>query len=211
MYCPRHFRLEDADESLDLADRRSAGTLVVATPGGFEASLLPWLVDRGDGPRLLGHCARGNPIAEFARNGPRALVIFDVADGYISPAWYPSVAEHGRAVPTWNYVTVHVQGRLRRRDDRSWLRNQIRALTDKHEREMESPWSVSKAPEAWIESLMDGIVGLEVEVERVEGKAKLGQNREAVDIEGVLAAIEARPGFERLAAETRTRASAGIR
>lgn len=206
MYAPAHFRIDDRDELFRIAARRSAGTLVVPSPEGLEASLLPWLVDAEPPGRLRGHCARANPIAEIAGTNPSALVLFDVADGYVSPSWYPSKAEHHRAVPTWNYVTVQVRGRLRRVDDARWLADHVRDLTDRHEREMAVPWSVSDAPPEWIDTLLRGIVGLEIEVERIEGKAKLGQNRGVADVEGILSGLEGRPNPDRLAAETRARA-----
>ena len=213
MYAPAHFRIDDRQELFRIAARRSAGTVVISTPQGFEASLLPWLVepDPPGPPRLRGHCARGNPIASFSEGGVPALVLFEIADGYVSPSWYPSKAEHHRVVPTWNYVTVHVRGRLRRVDDPDWLREQVRALTDRHEEEMERPWAVSDAPPGWVEGLLRGIVGLELDVESIEGKAKLSQNRGASDVAGLLDQLERRPGLERLAAETRARALPGPR
>ena len=194
VYTPSQFRIDDLDECLEIVERRGVGTLVVADPdGGFEATLLPWIARRApDGSvRLLGHLSRANPIWRIVGAGVPALVTFDLVDGYVSPTWYPSKAEHGRVVPTWNYVSVHVHGSVRAMDDAGWLREQVGLLTERFEADLPEPWAVADAPDDFVASMLKGIVGLELHVDRVEGKAKLSQNRSAADRAGVIAGLSA--------------------
>jgi transcriptional regulator len=186
MYVPSHFQLDESS-ALAAVAARSAGTLVVTHGGGFEASLVPWVVE---GARLLGHIARPNPLTRLLVEPTACIVLFDVADTYISPSWYPSKAEHGQVVPTWNYEAVHLHGTVRLVDDPAWIHAQIEALTRHHESSRPEPWSVSDAPEDYVAKLARGIVGIEVTIERVEGKAKLSQNKSDADRAGVLAGLE---------------------
>jgi transcriptional regulator len=117
--------------------------------------------------------------------------MFDLVDGYVSPTWYPSKAEHHQVVPTWNYVSVHVHGSVRVVDDVHWLRDQVGRLTERFEDDMPYPWAVSDAPDDFIAKMLKGIVGLEFHVDRVEGKAKLSQNRSDADRAGVIAGLNA--------------------
>jgi transcriptional regulator len=191
VYRPAHFQL-DEDTSLELARARSAGSLVVAGDHGLPASVLvPFVVDVGPPTVLRGHLARPNPLVELLGQGPRpALVSFLVADAYVSPSWYPSKLEHHRVVPTWNYVEVQVRGVVRPVADAPWLRQQVRDLTDLHEPTGPARWSVDDAPAEFTEQMLRGILGVELAVEQVEGKAKLSQNRSEADRDGVLASLE---------------------
>ena len=191
MYIPKHFTVgpAQADEMLhDLV----AGDLVTSTDDGLAATFLPLLYapSVGDHGSLLGHVARNNEVWRGQPVG-EALVIVHGPDAYISPSWYPSKAEHGRVVPTWNYVTLHVHGRLVVHDDAAWVEDLVRRLTDRHERGRERPWSVDDAPTDYVAGQLRAIVGVEVVITRVEGKAKLSQNRSATDIDGVTAGLEA--------------------
>jgi len=185
MYVPSHFQLDDVG-ALAAVAARSAGTIVVAHEGGFEASLVPWVLD---GHRLLGHVARPNPLARLLSAPTACLVLFDVADGYVSPSWYPSKAEHGQVVPTWNYEAVHLHGTARVVDEPAWIRAQVEALTRRHEAGRATPWSVGDAPDDYVAKLARGIVGIEVTIERIEGKAKLSQNKSDADRAGVEAGL----------------------
>jgi transcriptional regulator len=185
MYVPSHFRLDEAS-ALAAASRRSAGTLVVGHAGGFEASLVPWVVA---GDRLRGHVARPNPLARLLAQPTTCIVLFDIADAYVSPSWYPSKLEHHEVVPTWNYEAVHVHGRVRLIDEPEWVRAQVEALTRRHESSLPEPWSVGDAPEGYIARLARGIVGIEVTIDRIEGKAKLSQNKSDADRVGVIAGL----------------------
>lgn len=193
MYVPAHFALDDPSDCIDVIERRGVGTLVVASPDGFEATLLPWLVqeDRGDGIRLLAHVARANPMVKLVAAGAPALITFDLVDGYISPSWYPSKHEHHKVVPTWNYVAVHAHGSVATVEDPEWLMALVTELTDRHEADMKKPWSVADAPDDYLDLMVRAIVGLEFTVTRLEGKAKLSQNRSEADRAGVRAGLSA--------------------
>ncbi len=127
-------------------------------------------------------------------DGAEVLLIFQGPDGYISPNWYPSKHETGREVPTWNYAVVHVHGRLRVIDDATWLRRLLETLTDHHEAGQPQPWKISDAPEDHIETSLRAIVGLEVSIDRIEGKFKLSQNHPARNYAGVIAGLRQRDG-----------------
>src|SRR6202167_5276327 len=151
----------------------------------------------GDAGTLYGEVARNNdPWRKPALASTLALV--RCPDAYISPSWYAAKAEHGRVVPTWNYVTAHVYGRLVVHDDPGWVEDIVRRLRAKHEApRLASPGqspalSVDDAPRAFIEGQLRAIVGLELQITRIEAKAKLSQNRPAADIEGVVAGLAAR-------------------
>ena len=120
-----------------------------------------------------------------------AIVLVDGPDGYVSPSWYPSKSESGEVVPTWNYVSVHLHGRLSVVHDAEWLREMVESLTVRYESEREQPWSVDDAPADYLDRMLRGIVGVEFVVERVEGKAKLSQNRSEADRAGVIAGLRA--------------------
>ncbi len=120
-----------------------------------------------------------------------ALVIVRGPDAYVSPSWYASTAEHGRVVPTWNYVTAHVYGQLVIHDDPDWVDALVRRLTDRHEADSPRPWSVDDAPASFIAGQLRAIVGVELVISRVDARAKLSQNRSAADIAGVIVGLEA--------------------
>jgi transcriptional regulator len=119
-------------------------------------------------------------------------VIVRGPDAYVSPGWYASKADHGRVVPTWNYVTAHVYGELVVRDDPVWVEDLVRRLTAKHEASMPHPWHVDDAPPAFVAGQLRAIVGVELRISRVEAKAKLSQNRSEADVAGVVAGLEGR-------------------
>lgn len=182
VYTPPGFAI-DHDAALAVIDTCDLAAVVVTDPeGGFEATWLPLL---RDGHRLLGHVAKANPI--WRHEGP-AMAMFRTIDGYVSPSWYASKHEHGKVVPTWNYVAVHAHGPLRAVADAAFLRDVVARLTRRHETRIGSDWQVSDAPADFIDSMLRNIVGIEITLERVEGKAKLSQNRSAADVAGVIAA-----------------------
>jgi len=198
MYVPPAFAEHDPAVMLDLIEASPLGALVSAAPGSDGAELfathLPLVVDRTRGARgtLLGHLARTNAHLEHATAGPRpALVIFTGPDAYVSPAWYPSKAEHGRVVPTWNYVAVHAHVTLRVVDDPAALLRHLDALTRTHEQGRAHPWSVADAPPGYIEKTMEHTVMIELAIERLTGKWKMSQNRSADDIGGVVHGLHA--------------------
>lgn len=163
--------------------------------GGFLASSVPLLLDvPDDGPwRLRGHLARGNPQTGLGTDPVPAMALFVGPHAYVSPSSYPSKAETGRVVPTWNYVEVHVHGTFRLTDDADTTRAVVTDLTDAHESGRPVPWRVDDAPEAYVSGLVRAIVGFELVVERVEAKAKLSQNKSEADRRGALEDLAGRP------------------
>lgn len=183
MYVPAHFAPDD-DAVHELLIHHGAADLITATPEGLVATMLPFVYDAEE-KVLLGHVARNNPQWRLPVRGD-ALVIVRGSDSYISPNWYPSKAEHGRVVPTWNYLTAHVYGAVTVHDDPVWVESLVRRLTDKHEADQPQPWSVDDAPEKYLAGQLRAIVGIEVAITRIEAKFKLSQNRPAADIDGVI-------------------------
>ncbi|MFO1247596.1 MAG: FMN-binding negative transcriptional regulator [Alphaproteobacteria bacterium] len=181
MYTPDHFREARPDVLQDAMQRIGFATLVTT---GLEANYLPMLLQDGV---LRGHVARANPV--WKAGDGAALAIFLGPHAYVSPTWYPSKAVAGKAVPTWNYITVHARGSLRWVQEADWLRAHVTALSDAHEAERAEPWKVSDAPASYIDGLLRAIVGFEFTIESLEGKYKLSQNRNAADREGVRAAF----------------------
>ena len=196
MYLPDYFRPSDADVA-ELLASMGVGELITSTGAGILATMLPLIWEPGDVSaeagergRLMGHLARKNRQWQEPALG-EALVIVRGPDAYISPAWYETKREHGRVVPTWNYVTAHLHGRLVVHDDPAWCERNVRALVDRHERGRPEPWSVDDAPPPYIDGQLRAIVGVEVIVSRIEAKSKLSQNRSAADVLGAIAGLEA--------------------
>lgn len=189
MYTPKSFEETRTDALHQLIRAYPFATVVIHAAGGLAANHLPFELVGGV---LHGHVARGNELVQM--DGAEVLLIFHGPDGYISPNWYPSKHETGREVPTWNYAVVHVHGRLRVIDDAIWLRRLLETLTDHHEASQPQPWKVSDAPEDHIEKSLHAIVGLEVVIERIEGKFKLSQNHPARNRAGVIAGLRERDG-----------------
>jgi transcriptional regulator len=192
VYVPAHFAADDAVVR-DLLANHGAADLVTATATGLQATFLPFLYDpsAGEHGALLGHLARNNdhwraePVGE-------AMVIVRGPDAYVSPGWYPSKAEHGRVVPTWNYVTAHVHGRLVVHDEVGFVEDVVRRLTAKHEADRDRPWSPDDSPPAFFAGQLKAIVGVELVISRIEAKVKMSQNRPPADVEGVIDGLTAR-------------------
>jgi len=189
MYTPKHFEETRVDALHGLIRAYPFATLVTHAAAGLVANHLPFELVDGV---LHGHVARGNELAQL--DGAEVLLIFQGPDGYISPNWYPSKHETGREVPTWNYAVVHVHGRLRMIDDALWLRRLLETLTDHHEATQPKPWQVGDAPEDHIEKSLRAIVGLEVAIDRIDGKFKLSQNHPTRNRAGVIAGLRQRDG-----------------
>jgi len=191
VYVPSHFEAS-ADQLAALLAAPGLVELVSAGPDGLVATPLPMLhVPSDSGPgSLYGHVARNNPHWRLA--GAATLAIVRGPDGYVSPSWYPSKAEHGQVVPTWNYLTAHLHGRLVVHDSVSWLRDLVTRLTDRHEAAVGSSWQVTDAPLPFVDGQLRAIVGVELRIERIEAKAKLSQNRSAADQSSVITALSDR-------------------
>lgn len=192
MYVPAHFAVDDATIH-DLLTDHGAADLITPTAQGLIATMLPFIHDpeAAEHGALLGHLARNNSHWREAATG-ESLVIVRGPDAYITPAWYAAKAEHGRVVPTWNYLTAHVYGQLVVHDDAQWVEALVRRLTLKHEAGFEEPWSVDDAPEKFVSGQLRAIVGVELLITRIEAKAKLDQNRPAADAQGVIDGLRER-------------------
>jgi transcriptional regulator len=190
VYIPRSFAEHDLPTLLAFVEAHPLAALVTgSTADGLFATHLPLVLDRTAGPMgtLFGHFARANPHAHRLADGPvAALVIFTGPDAYITPEWYQTKEDTGRVVPTWNYVAVHAYGTLRLHDDPKFLREHLETLTRRHEGDRARPWHVSDAPEDYIAQQMKAIVGVELPIDRLEGKWKMSQNRPDADIAGVI-------------------------
>lgn len=192
MYLPSHFEISDSATMRDFMRAHPLATLVVADASGLAADHIPLLVTGGDasGWRLAGHVARANPLWKKANSGIDCLAIFHGSQHYISPNWYATKKEHGKVVPTWNYEVVHVKGRLRAVDDVAWLRELLQRLTETHEAAQPEPWRLEDAPDKYIERMLQAVVGIEIEVCGVTGKAKLSQNQPVSNQESLIAALQ---------------------
>jgi len=194
MYQPAHGKFVVPDHGALLAklSTRVPATLVSHGPDGFRATILPMLFDPGAGPdgTLRAHLARGNPHwRELAVDGA-AIAIFNDADAYISPNWYEEKRISGKVVPTWNYSTVVVHGRVTLHEEPAWLLAHVRQLVDRHEARFPVPWSVDDPPEGYVETQAKAIVGIEFLIERIDAKEKLTQNRSEADFAGTIAGLE---------------------
>lgn len=191
MYCPAAFREDRPDVLRQAIAQHPFATLVTAGSRGIDAGHLPLLLypDGGDAGCLRGHMARANPQWSEYLTGTEALAIFHGPQHYITPSWYPSKHGHGKVVPTWNYVAVHVRGGLTFHTSPDWLLENVRALTDSQEKSRDSPWQVSDTPRGYVEDLLGAIVGVELTIVRMEGKWKMSQNRPEADREGVIAGL----------------------
>src|SRR3990172_4682235 len=176
MYIPRDNGPPSEDDVTRLLLATRAGDLVTVGDDGLTVSMIPFLCDPS-------RRRRGS-------DGREALVLVHGPDGSVSPAWYAAKREHGRVVPTWNYVLVAVHGTLRVHDDPEWTRDVVERLTRAHENGRAEPWAVSDAPAPYITGQLRAIVGIEVEIDRVEAKWKLSQNRSAADVAGVIGGLD---------------------
>ncbi|MEY2958180.1 MAG: hypothetical protein RLZZ01_748 [Actinomycetota bacterium] len=200
MYVPAAFGMDD-EESIGLARRLGAGHLITAVEGRAESTLVPFTLDTVDGRSVLrAHLARANPHHRSLITGTEALVVVQGPDAYVSPNLYPSKAEHGQVVPTWNYVLVHLRGTLRRVEGDDLL-PLVGDLTNLHERALSDPWSVSDAPSDFIDAQLRAIVGVEMTITSIEGKAKLSQNRPEADRDAVRRGFAEGSARERSVAE----------
>lgn len=200
MYLPSHFA-ETRPEVLHAAMRAHPfATLASTGPEGLTADHLPLqLAVDGDGRcRLLGHVARANPLWREAA-GREVLAIFHGPQAYVTPSWYPTKREHGKAVPTWNYVVVHARGRLTALEDPALLRALLDDLVDRHEAARAEPWHIDDAPADYIDKMLSAIVGIEIAVTQIEGKWKASQNQPAANRTGVVAGLRERGSADDLA------------
>jgi len=186
MYVPAHFAEDRIPVLHDAIRGHGFATLVTMTSNGLIASHLPMLVNPEPTPygTLIGHLARPNPQTREVIG--EALAIFHGPEGYITPSYYATKRETGKVVPTWNYSAIHAYGTLRFFDDRARLLEIVTSLTDHHEIKRAAPWAVSDAPEDFVQGMLNGIIGLELTLTRLQGKWKMSQNRPEADRDGVV-------------------------
>ncbi len=200
MYLPEHFAEVDAAALQHLIADHPLGMLVTHGSEGLDADHIPFEFDPAAGSHgvLSAHVARANPLWQRSPTGTPVLVVFRGVDGYISPSWYPSKHETHRQVPTWNYTVVHAHGTLTIHDDERFVRGLVARLTRRHEAGEAAPWKMGDSAPEYIDTMLRNIVGIEVAVTRLVGKAKLSQNKEARDRLGAADALQAR-GHDALA------------
>ena len=189
MYAPAAFAVSD-EEAAAMLRSAGLGALVTGGPDGLFASHLPFLFDQA-GARLIGHIAGANPHPEHAPAGSPALIIFQDPGAYVSPSWYRAKREHGRVVPTWNYEAIHVHGRITWFKQPDRLRALLDGLTDRFEGGRPEPWSIEDAPADYIETMLAGVTGVEIAIDRILAKRKLSQNRSEGDRLDVIGALSA--------------------
>jgi transcriptional regulator len=210
MYMPAHFEENRPEVLHSLIAGQPFGALITHGPNGLDANHLPFEFDAKPVPEgangvsqthgiLRAHVARANPVWQEVAANPETLVIFQGPAAYISPTWYPSKHETHRQVPTYNYMVVHAHGRIVVRDDEAFLRGLVARLTRKMEAGEPVPWKMGDAPADYIAQMLGAIVGLEIEVTRLVGKWKLGQNKEAADRRGAAETLLARTSDEQKA------------
>jgi len=193
MYIPKHFAEPRVDVLHELIRAHPLSTLVTLASSGLNANHIPLHLSHEPSPfgTLRGHVARANPIWNDIADDVEALAIFHGPDVYVTPSWYPTKAETGRVVPTWNYVVAHAYGTLRVADDPAWVRAHLEALTAQNERAFAQPWRLEDAPPDFIEKLIRAVVGIEIVVTRLSGKWKTSQNQPVENQAGVIYGLRA--------------------
>ena len=206
MYAPPAFRVDDTSDLAAFIEARRFATLIVSGESGPQAAHIPMIINRdaaGAPISLEGHVARGNPVAGLSARPTRALAIFSGADAYVTPSLYLSKREHGKVLPTWNYIAVHVAGVVEAFSNADALRQQLSRVTDMMEQPAAAPWAVSDAPEDYISKMLNAITDVRLTIEAIEGVRKLSQNRPEGDRAGVLNGFtrSSDPSARQLAAE----------
>ncbi|ODV09356.1 MAG: transcriptional regulator [Rubrivivax sp. SCN 70-15] len=194
---PKH-RCPDVDALAALIASRPLGAWVCPGREGLIANHVPFLLDRSRGRlgTLIGHVSRANPVWRELGPDATSVVMFQGPQAYITPGWYPGHAEHGRVVPTWNYSVAHAHGRARAIEDRDWLLEMLNRLTDEHEAERPQPWRVGDAPTSFIDGMLRAIVGIEIPIDRLEGKLKASQDEAMPDRLGTVRGLRAESADE---------------
>ena len=193
MYVPADFNEPNPDALRELIVQHPFGSLITRGKNGLDANHIPFelMPDDGGLGELHAHVARANPVWQDVADGDEVLVIFRAGDAYISPNWYPSKHVAHRQVPTWNYRVVHAHGRITVRDDEKFVRGVVARLTRTHEASQPVPWKMADAPKDYLDTMLQSIVGLQIEITRLVGKRKLGQNKAEADIRGAGEALVA--------------------
>ncbi|MEQ1738978.1 MAG: FMN-binding negative transcriptional regulator [Methyloglobulus sp.] len=193
MYAPKHFEVTEVKVLHELIHDYPLATLVTMSANGLNANHIPIHLNAMPEPygTLQGHVARSNPLLDDIDRENQSLAIFHGPNAYITPSWYETKKEHGKVVPTWNYVVVHVYGILQVVDNPEWLRTQLETLTDQNESQFSEPWAVADAPTEFTEKLLESIVGIEMKITKLLGKWKVSQNQPVQNRDGVIQGLNA--------------------
>jgi len=191
MYIPADFEIPQIDVMHQIIKQHALGILFTHGMSGLDANHLPFelSIEQSELGVLHAHVSRQNPIWQDIKDGDDVLVVFRAGDAYISPQWYPSKHEHHKQVPTWNYMVIHAYGKVKIHDDERYVRGVVARLTRTHEATQAEPWKMSDAPKDYLEPMLKEIVGIEIKITKLQGKAKLGQNKEYRDVLGVANAL----------------------
>lgn len=198
MYIPKQFDEPRVEVLHQLIRSRPFSTLVTLSSSGLNANHIPLHLSQQPDPfgTLRGHVARANPIWSDIAKDVETLAIFHGPNAYITPSWYPTKAETGKVVPTWNYVVAHACGMLRIIDDAAWLRAHLESLTAHNEAAFAEPWRLADAPSDFVEKMIGGVVGVEIVITRLSGKWKTSQNQPAENQAGVIRGLRAHGSIE---------------
>lgn len=191
MYVPKRHQLTDREDIFALVESHPLATWVCQGAGGLVTNHIPLFLhrNRGEFGTLIGHVSRANPVwRELGARTP-SVVIFQGPQAYISPSWYPGKAEHGKVVPTWNYAVAHAHGIARAMHDRGWLLDMLDRLTNVQEARQPMPWRTGDAPAPYIDRMLNAIVGIEIPIDRLEGKLKASQDEDLQDRLGTVNAL----------------------
>jgi transcriptional regulator len=190
MHIPKVFQQNDSIHLQDIMVKYPFASLITHSETGVEVNHIPFFLDKSTGKAVLqGHIAKANPLWKNVKDKSDVLLVFHGPNCYISPNLYPTKKENGRAVPTWNYVAVHVKGVMLTRFDDQFKLDMLNNLTHQHEQNQESPWSINDAPEQYIKRMLPAIVGLEVQIESITGQWKVSQNQPEINKQGVIAGL----------------------
>lgn len=191
MHIPSNFKQHDERQLKSIIREYPFTTLITQSEYGVEATHFPVILQRIEGKDVIqAHIAKANKIWETVKEGSEILLIFNGPNCYISPNYYPTKKESGKAVPTWNYVVVHVKGKISFIHDQKWIYNMIDCLTSIHESNQEIPWSISDAPDTYIKKMLPAIVGIEISIDSIDGQWKLSQNQPEINKLGVINSLE---------------------
>ncbi|MNC12958.1 Protease synthase and sporulation protein PAI 2 [compost metagenome] len=198
MYISKHHQLNDREVIFTLMASYPLGAWVCAGTGGLVANHVPFYLDRNKGPfgTLIGHVSRANEIWRKLSADTPSVVMFQGPQAYISPGWYPGKVAHGKVVPTWNYAVAHAHGVARPIEDRDWILDMLNRLTSVHEAGRPVPWQVGDAPADYLDKLLRAIVGIEIPIDRLEGKLKASQDEDLQDRLGTVSGLQQVPDDE---------------
>lgn len=192
MHIPKTFEQNNIDELVSIIQQYPFATLICSHAKGIDATHLPFIIEKnGEDLVLLAHIAKANPLWKAVHAGSDVLVVFNGPNCYVSPNHYPTKQQNGKAVPTWNYVVVHVKGSISFSNDPDWKYKVIDELTTVHEANSEIPWSISDAPDSFINNMLLAIVGVQITVNSIVGQWKLSQNQPRVNQQGVISGLSA--------------------